>query len=308
MKKITKFFLNVTSVASILSIATLNAFQLTVVGQPTPPVPTDKPTTVSGGPGFIQPTRDIDDPPNGVQRSNGGSPSIQPFEDMEEKPRTVSGGPRFIQPTEDIDDAPNEVQPGNGGSRLRGKCEKFPQASVTALVPENKIGRTVSDYPTFFFYLPQPNAEFAEFILQDENGNLIYQQALTIKNLSGVIGVSIPANTNVPPLQVGKKYTWVFSLVCDPEDRSVDKVEMGVVRRVELSADILRELENADPRQKSVIYAQNGIWQDALGTLAAARRANPNDPDLAADWESLLDSVRLGAIAKEPMVEIEPQP
>ena len=191
---------------------------------------------------------------------------------------------------------------------MRGKCGDFPQASVTALVPENKIARTVSDYPTFFFYLPQPNAELAEFILEDENGNLIYGQALTIKNLSGVIGVSIPANTNVPPLEVGKKYSWVFSLVCDPEDRAVDKVEKGVVLRVELSADILSQLDAANPRQKTFIYAENGIWQDALSNLAAARRANPNDTDLAADWESLLDSVTLGAIAKEPIVEMEAQP
>jgi hypothetical protein len=175
-------------------------------------------------------------------------------------------------------------------------------------VPENKRGRTVSDYPTFFFYLPQPNAELAEFILEDENGNLIYGQALTIKNLSGVIGVSIPANTNVPPLEVGKNYTWVFSLVCDPEDRSADKAERGTVRRVELSADILGELENADPRRKTFIYAENGIWQDALGNLAAARRANPNDPVFKSDWKSLLESVELGSIAAEPIVPIEPQP
>jgi len=267
MKKITKFLLNVTSVGSIVLLATLNASQFAVMGQPTAP----------GAPG--------------------------------DKPDTVSAGPRFIQPTEDrdiTDGPPTEVQPG--APRVRGKCENFPQASFTALVPENKMGRTVSGYPTFFFYLPQPNAELAEFILQDENRNLIYSQALTIKNLSGVIGVSIPANTNVPPLEVGKKYTWIFSLVCDPEDRSVDRVESGTVRRVELSADILGELENAGPRRKTFIYAENGIWQDALGNLAAARRANPNDTVFKTDWESLLDSVRLGAIAKEPIVEIEPQP
>ena len=222
------------------------------------------------------------------------------------KPTTVSAGPRLIQPQEDID---LRYSPRNGGAGfVRGKCGDLPQVSFTALVPENKIARTISDYPTFFFYLPQPNAELAEFILEDENGNQIYGQALTIKNLSGVIGVSIPANTNVPPLEVGKKYSWVFSLVCDPEDRAADKVEKGTVRRVELSADILRQLDAADPREKTVIYAENGIWQDALGNLAAARRANPNDKDLAADWESLLDSVTLGEIAKEPIVEMEAQP
>jgi hypothetical protein len=291
MKKITKFFLNVTSVGSILSIATLNALQLTVVGQPTPPVPTDKPRTVSGEPGFIQPTKDIDDddPPTGITTPTG--------------PPTQPGGRGFLQPSEDIDELPT----GRVRSVPSG-CASSSQLSLTALVPENKIGQTVSDYPTFFFYLPQIEAELAEFILEDESGNQIYQQNLTISNLSGVIGVRIPADKNLPPLEVGKKYTWKFTVVCDPEDRASDLLKSGVVRRVELSADILRELDAADPRQKTVIYAQNGIWQDALSTLAAARRANPNDTDLAADWESLLDSVRLGAIAKEQIVEIEPQP
>jgi hypothetical protein len=275
MKKITKFLLIVTSVGSIVWIATLNASQFAVTGQPTPSISPTKPPTVSAGPRFIPPTEDrdiTDGPPTLLSPSN-------------QKP-TRSGGPGFV----------------------RGKCGELPQVSFTALVPENKIGRTVSDYPTFFFYLPQPNAELAEFILEDENGNLIYEQALTIKNLSGVIGVSIPANTNVPRLEVGKNYTWVFSLVCDPEDRSADKVERGTVRRVELSADILRQLENATPRRKTFIYAKNGIWQEALSNLAAARRANPNNPVLKTDWESLLDSVTLGEIAQEPIVPIEPQP
>jgi Domain of Unknown Function (DUF928) len=283
MKKITKFFLNVTSVGSILSIATLNAFQLTVVGQPTPNVDS-QPITQPGRVRFVEPTEDNLSSPNDRQ------PEI-----------TQPGGPRS---TEDIDDPP----PLTVDRVRRHMCWPDSELSLTALVPKNKIGRTVSDSPTFFFYLPQTDAELAEFILQDENYNVIYQQDLTIKNLSGVIGVSIPANTNVPPLEVGKNYTWKFTVVCDPEDRSSDWPESGIVRRVEVSADILRKLENANPRQKTVIYAENGIWQDALSTLAAARRVNPNDTDLVADWKSLLDSVELGEIVAEPMLPIEPQP
>lgn len=260
MKKITKFLIDLISVGSIVLIATLNASQLAVVGQPTP--------------------------------------------DVDGKPITQSGGPRFIQPTEDIDDRP----PTQPGRPVRGGCASSSQLGLTALVPKNKIGRTVFDYPTFFFYLPQTEAEVAEFILKDQSGNQIYKQEFTISNLSGVIGVSIPTNKNVPPLEVGKSYTWNFTVICDSQDRSSDQIEIGTVRRVELSADIRRQLDQADPRQKTVIYAENGIWQDALSTLAAARRDQPNDTALKADWESLLDSVTLGKIAKEPIVQIQPQP
>jgi len=262
MKKITKFFLKVTLVGSILSIATLNALQLTVVGQPTP--------------------------------------------NLDGQPITQPGRVRFVEPTEDNWSSPNDER--GGGTPKGSRCNDRGKIKLTALVPESQIGRTVSEYPVFFFYLPEGEAQLAEFSLQDEKENLIYQTTLKINNSPGVMSVSIPANKNVSPLQVGKKYHWYISLICDTEDRGTDVFATAIVRRVELSADILRELDAADPRQKTVIYAEKGIWQDALSTLAARRRANPNDPDLAADWKSLLDSVKLGEIAAEPIVEIELQP
>ena len=228
----------------------------------------------------------------------------QPIPEVDGKPPTVPGGPRFIQPTEDRE-APPPTQPGRP---VRGGCASISQLGLTALVPTNKMGRTVSDYPTFFFYLPKTEAESAEFILKDQSGKQIYKQDLTISNLSGVIGVSIPTNKNVPPLEVGQSYTWNFTVICDAQDRSADQIQIGTVRRVELNADIRRQLDQAQPRQKTVIYAENGIWLDALSTLAAARRDQPNDTTFKADWESLLDSVKLGEIAKEPIVQIQPQP
>ncbi|MEG4247102.1 DUF928 domain-containing protein [Microcoleus sp. Pol10D4] len=264
MEKITKFFLSFTSVGSILSIATLNAFQLTVVGQPTPNV--------------------------------DGQPITQP------------GRVRFVGPSEDNLSSANSRRVFGIPAGLT--CDARGNRKLTALVPKSKIGRTVSQYPVFFFYLPKLDFDEAqaEFSLVDENENFIHETTLKIKNSPGVMSVSIPANKNVPPLEAGKNYLWYIVLRCDREDRSSDAVATGIVRRVELSADILRELDAADPRQKTVIYAENGIWQEALSTLAAARRANPNDAELTADWESLLDSVKLGEIAKEPIVQIEQQP
>ena len=58
MKKTTKFLINLTSVGSIVLIATLNASPLAVVGQPTPNNVDGGPPTRSGGPRFIQPTED----------------------------------------------------------------------------------------------------------------------------------------------------------------------------------------------------------------------------------------------------------
>lgn len=263
MKKITKFILSLTSVGAIVLIATLNASQFAVMGQPTP--------------------------------------------DVDGKPITQSGGPRFSQPIED------NLSPGLGypsQPTTRGGCTIKDQKNkeLIPLLPKNKIGRTVSEYPEFFLYLPKTEAKVAEFVLQDDKGKQIYQTTLNINNSSGVIGISIPTNKNVSPLQIGKNYSWSIALICDDKDRSADVFQKGIVRRVEVSADIRSQLQKAEPRLKAVIYAQTGIWQDALSTLIAARRANPNDVDLAADWKILLDSVNLGKIAKEPIAPIDPKP
>jgi hypothetical protein len=264
MKKITKFLINLTSVGSIVLIATLSASQFVVMGQPTPNV-NDKPITQSGGPRFNQPIED------NLSPNTGGIPAQSPT---------------------------------RGGCTIKDQKNK----ELIPLLPQNKIGRTMAEYPRFFFYLPETEAKVAEFVLQDDKGKQIYQTTLNINNSSGVIGVSIPTNQNISPLQIDKNYTWSVSLICDPEDRSKDVFEKRTVRRVEVSADIRSQLDSADQRLKAVIYAQTGIWQDALSTLVAARRANLNDADLATDWKILLDSVNLGGIVAEPIAPIDPKP
>ncbi len=271
MKKVTKFLINLTSIGSIVLSATLNTSQFAVMGQPK--------INIDG------------------------------------KPITQSGGPRFSPPIED-NPSPDNRPPDNRSpgipspDRTRGGCTIKDQKNkdLIPLLPKSKIGRTISEYPIFFLYLPKTEAKVAEFVLQDDKGNQIYQTTLNINNSSGVIGVSIPTNQNISPLQIDKNYTWSVSLICDSDDRSKDVFEKRTVRRVEVSADIRSQLQKADPRLKAVIYAQTGIWQDALSTLVAARRVNPNDADLAADWKILLDSVNLGTIVAEPIAPIDPKP
>ena len=50
------------------------------------------------------------------------------------------------------------------------------------------------------------------------------------------------------------------------------------------------------------LYAQAGIWYEALATLAELRRSKPNDSVLISAWESLLQSVGLDTVAKEPII------
>ncbi|NMF65511.1 hypothetical protein DP113_34385 (plasmid) [Brasilonema octagenarum UFV-E1] len=73
----------------------------------------------------------------------------------------------------------------------------------------------------------------------------------------------------------------------------------GLVQRIALKNDLTRRLQTATLRQRVALYAQAGIWQDAVTTLGELRRAKLRDTTLAADWKNLLESVGLEDIATE---------
>lgn len=205
------------------------------------------------------------------------------------------------------------------GMGSRDNCPAVPTA-LTALVPlreEQRVskqtdksisgiveGLTTSERPTFWFYVPytQDLTASAEFILQDSAGNDIYRNAIALPPKPGVISVSLPSNAS---LQVGKTYRWYLKVRCNQQQTaSVPIYVEGDIQRVNLDSRVMQQLEAAvDPRQKVVIYAEEGIWFDSLTMLAQLRQKNPNDPSLAEDWQSLLRSVNLDNIATAPLVK-----
>jgi len=174
---------------------------------------------------------------------------------------------------------------------------------LAALIPEKLVGLTTTEYPTWFFYIPQTSAKEGVFSLYDENNQQIYNTNVKTPQQSGVISVSIPAASTSSALAVGKTYRWNFNLICNSQDQAKNKIISGFTQRVAPSQDLVSKLENAKTmRDRLKIYAQAGIWHETLTILAQLRRDNPNDPDLAKDWADLLKQVGLAEIAEEPLV------
>jgi hypothetical protein len=161
------------------------------------------------------------------------------------------------------------------------------------------LGSTVAERPTFWFYVPYTltPAHRLEFVLQDETGNDIYKTSFTQSGTSpGVVGVELPSTA--APLEAGKMYHWFFSIECSPDEAVLVD---GWVQRVPLNALLERQLEQATPKEKIALYANNHIWHEALTSLAELRRQNPEDDKLKEDWVTLLQSIDLNAIAQEPI-------
>lgn len=203
------------------------------------------------------------------------------------------------------------------GAAGRGNCTI--NLPLTALVPQMEKsvgavkatlvwGTTIASHPTFWFYLPDSNSslQLVEFVLQDEQNNDIYRTPVSLPQKPGVVSVQLPST--LKPLNINQNYHWFLKTTvatsCDRQQPVIanDNVE-GWVQRVSPTPTLTSQLKSAPPGQQIRLYAQNGLWYDALTSLAQLRRTNPQDGTLKADWQELLQSVGLGEIADQSLVQ-----
>lgn len=218
--------------------------------------------------------------------------------------------PKVDKVAEYIPPAGLGAPPTSGGgtrSSLLASCSEVQENKaqpLTSLIPAStsskQLGLTVETHPQFFVYAPETSARTAEFVLKDENEKDVYRKMFSISGKPGIIDFSLPKT--VAPLKIGKNYHWYFSLVCHPGNRRRDVYVDGWSQRTTLNPNLATQLQKANPRDRPNLYAQAGIWHEALSTLADLRREAPNDPTLTAEWRKLLESAGLKAIADLPVM------
>ncbi|MBD2772936.1 DUF928 domain-containing protein [Iningainema sp. BLCCT55] len=182
----------------------------------------------------------------------------------------------------------------------------------TALVPSTKTnngdllwGLTVAERPQFWFSLPRnlTTKDAVEFVLKDNQGKEVYKNRLeNINTPKGIISIAIPQQ--IPPLQTGKTYKWSFSIYCDfktIEDRPGNV--RGSIQRATISTTLKNQLANAKtPIEQANVYAQNGIWFDALTVLAVNIRNN-KEKDVTSAWTQLLEQANLKQVVSLPVTD-----
>jgi putative transposon-encoded protein len=193
---------------------------------------------------------------------------------------------------------------------VRGETAKVPDScgnstseQVVALLPPTEPVLTVAEYPTIFVSLPRTSAKEAEFILKEaDKDEVLYKTTVTLPSNSGIVSVSLPANGTLPPLEVGKDYHWYFFVICNSQDQADEPFVDGQIQRVKPSPNLVAELKNAPPRDRAALYAEAGVWYDAINSIAQLRRSSPNNGAIAADWAELLKSVGLDTISQKPLI------
>ncbi|HEY9607344.1 MAG TPA: DUF928 domain-containing protein [Allocoleopsis sp.] len=222
---------------------------------------------------------------------------------------------RFIPP-------PNSNPRRSQGAGSRGCDESLPDNLVTLLIPSKEYaGQTVSSHPSFFLQLSKSVSVPMVFTLTKAGvPQPLYRKQINSPQ-SGLIQIEMPKDR--PELVPGQVYQWSVALVCYPKRPSSNPFFSSWIERVPVTPALQQQLSavstkrnspggnpssidtanmsKASPqenRDRAAIYAQAGLWYDAIDALVKARMANPNDPSIQADFRALMDQVGLTQVAK----------
>lgn len=181
----------------------------------------------------------------------------------------------------------NPTAPRRTGTNGRrgGSCDRNAAGELTPLVPLSHVGQTSSQRPTFVWFVPDRMPYPLQFRLLKSNGQFLYKTEM--QSQPGIMQFTLPEN--LPPLTIGQSYQWQVVLVCNPQVPSTNVVVAAEIKVVKPDASFQTQLAAAStPQQQSDLYAETGLWYDAL---AAALKAS----ETAQNQSAVLDL--LGSLA-----------
>src|SRR6185369_7399227 len=145
-----------------------------------------------------------------------------------------------------------------GGSRGTGDAT----VTLDVLAPD-EIGVTTQEQPSLFWFQSKPkNARFELTLLEDNKVKPIVQVSIERSSKAGIQRLKL--SDHGAKLTPGVEYQWVVALITDADNRSKDLVASGVIKRVEPPADLKDKVSKAAPNSLAAVYADAGIWYDAL--------------------------------------------
>jgi hypothetical protein len=179
-----------------------------------------------------------------------------------------------------------------GGSR--GVGDDAPKLSV--LAPDH-TGLTIQEQPSLYWYVSKPVVAHLEVtVINDQQVEPLVDKDFAVPTKAGIQRLQL-ANLGVK-LKPDLEYRWHVSLIVDPAQRSNDIIASGTIQRVLPSQELQKKLAHADKKSVPGIYAEAGIWYDALSSVSDLIDARPGDKTLHEQRAELLDQVGLDEAAE----------
>ena len=174
----------------------------------------------------------------------------------------------------------------SGGARGGGA-----DTSLLALVPEHAALTTHAQPSLFWFQSKPAKAKLELALVEPKKAKPVLALTSGSGNQVGIHRIKL-ANHKIE-LQPDVLYEWTVAIVPDAANRSKDVIAKGVIKRVSSPSGLAEKVENANDTEKAAIYAEAGIWYDALEAISNAVDAHPDDASLREQRAALLKQVGL---------------
>ena len=175
-----------------------------------------------------------------------------------------------------------------GGTRGGSQGNVF---VLSVLAPDHS-GFTTSEQPSLYWYISNPTSLPIELTVMDPQGvQPLLETRLPAPVKAGIQRVRL-ADYNVH-LAPGGAYRWFVAVVPDADRRSKDILAGGAIERVAMTEDLRTKLAQSKADESPFIYAQAGLWYDALRSISDLIDAAPQNQELHKQRTALLTQVGL---------------
>lgn len=158
--------------------------------------------------------------------------------------------------------------------------------SLVALVPRTMATSFTSQTnPNLWFYFPytRDTVSHATFIIKNEseNNDIYFEFPIDLPEQPGFISIALPNTT--PPLDTSLNYLGSLNLFCG--EKAITPIFVrGWIQFTETDMSTSQDYDS---------YLRDGLFLDAVDTLAQQRFAEPDNTSLVQAWERLLQELEI---------------
>lgn len=183
---------------------------------------------------------------------------------------------------------------GRVGGGTRGYTPRG--QAIKALAPTH-IGLTLLEQPTLYWFMRKPALiEFQLSRLEHLGERLIFTQRLQPQENAVVMKIDLSKHD--VHLVAGEQYVWQVEIHSRTGGAVFSNVSSGLIERVPTPPALVQDLNKE--RQKALVYAEHGLWYDALMDLTLAMEHHPDRQDYRLQRSSLLRQIGIDNTTQWP--------
>lgn len=185
---------------------------------------------------------------------------------------------------------------GGATRSLKKQDARRQPKNVQVLAPPH-TGLTISGKPTLYWFVAKPGKVRFELAIR-VNGvfRTVFRRDLAKWANPGIHAVDLADHKF--SLKIDTEYRWLVAVVDDAGRRVKDMAASGTIRRISPRSSLVKKLSERSGTPKFYVYAEEGIFYDAVDELSKGIALRGDDRKLRQLRASLMDQIGLSQVAK----------